>query len=147
MWNPDVQYFMEMWEEASKEEFVKNQIRTLLTGQDFVMFFKKDGAIYGCEEDSRLTFAKIKVPDEDSKGEWSKEANFLGVNLTKGLKGDRVHNLFSKKDIKSIEVIDKDEAEKTLISQAKGKVSKDKIQAKDSKEPPGTIQLKDKDAV
>jgi uncharacterized lipoprotein YehR (DUF1307 family) len=149
MWNSDTQYFIERWNEISedkkRQEFIQSQVKSLLASEEFVMFFKKGGAIYGCDEDARLTFAKLKVPDEDSKGKWSKEANFLAINLTKGLKGDKVNNLFSVKDIKKIEILDKEEAEKKLIAQSNGKISKDKIQAKDTE--PGTIQLKDKNEV
>jgi hypothetical protein len=150
MWNSDTQYFVErwnkLWQEKENKELVKNQVKTLLGSEEFVMFFKKGGSIYACGEESRLVFARIKNPDEDSD-EWLKDANFLAVNLTKGLKENKVQNIFSDKDIKSIKVISEEEAEKILISQAKGKVVDAEVEEKDSDEPSGTIQLKDKDAV
>ena len=62
----------------------------------------------------------------------------------KGLKGNKVQNIFSEKDIKSIKIISEEDAEKTLVSQAKGKVADTDVEEKDSEEPQGTIQLKDK---
>jgi hypothetical protein len=145
MWNPDILYFVELWnniqEEEKKEELDKNKIKVLMSSEEFVMFFKKDNTIYACDENNRLIFAKIKVPDEDS-GEWLKEANFMAVNLTKGLKGEKLQNLFSNKDLKSIKVISEEKAEEILLSQAKGKIIDSKV--KKSEEEVGTIQLKDK---
>ena len=143
MFNSDMQYFSRRWnnlcEADEKKELVKNQVKTLLASEDFVMYFKKNGDVYACGEESRLTFARIKNP-EDSDG-WLENANFLAVNLTKGLK-DKVQNIFSDKDINKIKIISEDEAEKILISQAKGKVTDAKVEDRD--EEPGTIQLKDK---
>lgn len=144
MWNPDIQYFVELWNniqtEEKKDEINKNKIKVLMTSEEFVMFFKKNNTIYACDEDNRLIFAKMKVPDDDS-GEWLKEANFMAINLTKGLKGEKLQNLFSNKDIKSIKIISEDAAEKILLSQTKGTIADSKV--KDSEEEVGTIQLKD----
>jgi uncharacterized lipoprotein YehR (DUF1307 family) len=136
--------FIKIWLENEDNE---KQIKTLLGGQEFVMFFQKGDSLYGGTEDTRLTFAKIKHPDEETSDEWVKDANFMAVNLTKSLKGTKVHNLFSKKDIKDIKIIDQDEAEKLLLKQAKNKkISADKIEpVKDDEDPTmNTIQLKDK---
>jgi hypothetical protein len=144
MWNPDIQYFVELWNniqtEEKKDEINKNKIKVLMTSEEFVMFFKKNNTIYACDEDNRLIFAKMKVPDDDS-GEWLKEANFMAINLTKGLKGEKLQNLFSNKDIKSIKIISEDAAEKILLSQTKETIADSKV--KDSEEEVGTIQLKD----
>lgn len=144
MWNPDIQYFVELWNniqtEEKKDEINKNKIKVLMTSEEFVMFFKKNNTIYACDEDNRLIFAKMKVPDDDS-GEWLKEANFMAINLTKGLKGEKLQNLFSNKDIKSIKIISEEAAEKILLSQTKGTIAGSKV--KDSEEEVGTIQLKD----
>jgi hypothetical protein len=147
-----IRTFLEVWIENEADEDHKRQIQTLLGTEEFVMFFKKDGGapggfVYGGTEDSRLTFAKIKNPDEDTSDEWVKDANFMAVNLTKALKGSKVHNLFSKKDIKSIEIIDREEAEKLLLKQAKNKkIEAEKIEPTkdDPQQPIGTIQIKDK---
>ena len=40
--------------------------------------------IYGAPEGSRVTFAKMRDPDdEDNTPGWLKEANFMATNLTK----------------------------------------------------------------
>jgi hypothetical protein len=142
-----IKTFLEVWVENEADEDHKRQIQTLLSTEEFVMFFKKDGSIYGGTEDSRLTFAKIKNPDEETSDEWVKDANFMAVNLTKALKGSKVHNLFSKKDVKTIEIIDREEAENLLLKQAKNKkIEAEKIEPtkEDPQQPIGTIQIKDK---
>lgn len=141
MWDRDIKHFMTIW----LEDDDANQIKTLLDGQDFVMFFKKDKYVYGASEDGRLVFAKMKHPDEEVNKDWLKEATFMAVNLTKALDGDKVHSIFTKADLKKIKVIDREVAEKTLISQIGKTVKANEIPPKKHDDMPvGTIQIKDK---
>ena len=144
MWDTDLKHFIKIWEDEDAA-----QISALLNGQEFVMFFEKDKSVYGADEDARLVFARIKNPDKETTKDWVKEANFMAINLTKALTGDKVHNMFSKADIKKIKILDEEEAEKKLIAQSKNKkVKAGEISPKEPKDPEqtvGTIQIKDKE--
>ncbi len=98
------------WFEENQDK--KQKVRNLLDGQNMIMFFTKDQSIFGCPEESRLVFARMMSPDED----WDDDANFSAFDLLKTLAGDQVENLFSKKDLTKIKVIDKDKAEDMLIN-------------------------------
>lgn len=77
-----------------------------LTDQ-FVFFFKKDKNYYGADESSRVIFARMKNPDKDSGASWRKNASFSAINLK-----DSKQYIFNYSDLKSIKIIDKEEAEK-----------------------------------
>ena len=112
---------MDTWDEVLfEQEEIEGKINSLLDGQDNILFFKKGGDIFGASEDSRIVFAKLKTPDdeEDLPSGWDKEANFDAWNLTKGLQSAPSHQLFSKKDLKGIKVIDRDTAFDELKDQA-----------------------------
>ena len=95
-----------------EEERVRKAIECLLDNHDFVMFFKKGDDVFGCGEDGRVTFAKIKHPDEECPSGWEKDANFSALNLNKAVLGDPVQHIFTYKD--KIKIIDRDEAYKIL---------------------------------
>lgn len=102
-------------------EDLQDRIRILLDGQNLILFFKKDGDIYGAPEESRIIFSKIKKPDSETSKDWVKEAHFIAINLSKALHGERTQNMFDQKDLKDIHVLDKDEAEKALMKGSKSK--------------------------
>jgi hypothetical protein len=132
------------WVDFMENEEVKKQIELLMDGQSLIFFFKKDNDIYGSGEDGRLTFARMKNPTEDGK-DWKKEANFMAINLSRTLKGEKVHNIFASKDLNKIKVLDKDDALSELAKKARGKVEADKIEPKDDNDPEtsqGQVQLK-----
>jgi hypothetical protein len=146
---------MDIWDQACYEEQIvedmKNQIQTLLDGQNLVMFFKKGDKLYGTSEESRVIFAKMKHPDEDVSSAWKKDASFMALSLDKALTGVKAHNIFSDKDMKEIKIIDKEKMEKLLLDRSK-KVKKPKpntIEPTDQEpiepdKPQGMINLKDK---
>jgi len=134
---------VDTWNQYLESEDKENKIKTLLDGQGLILFFKKDGQIYGAPEESRLIFAKMKTPDEDVNDDWIKEANFMALNLKKALLGKEIESMFSTKDLKSIKIIDRDEAEKLL----KKLPSSDKqidYKPPHDEEGAGVIKLKDK---
>lgn len=131
---------IDTWDQYLEEEEIGNQIDLLLNGQPFVMFFKKGKEIYGATEEGRLTFARMKGDDEDE--EWKKEANFMGINLTKAIQGHKVHNMFSLNDLKKIKILDKEKVKKTLVDKAKNQKNIKTIEPdKEDDAPPGTITL------
>lgn len=109
--------FSQFIHEANNTE---TQIEALLNGQNLIMFFKKDGKIYGAGEDGRLTFARMKdKKDDDVSQEWRKEANFSAIDLGRALEGVKTFNVFAYKDLKDIQVIDRDKAKIALEKLAK----------------------------
>lgn len=100
-------------------EEIRDRIRILLDGQNLILFFKKDGDIYGAPEESRIVFSKLKQPDDETTKDWVKEAHFIAINLSKAVHGERTQNMFDQKDLKKIHVIDKEEAEEALVKKAK----------------------------
>lgn len=87
------------------------KIKAMLEDNGLVLFFKKDGKIYGSPESSRLVFARMKDPEDEA---WAKEANFMAYDLGEAAKGNKVQVLYGMKDLDSIEIIDQEIAEKLL---------------------------------
>jgi len=92
---------MNKWDNI-KEDFEKNCI---IEDNNLVFFFKKEGKLYGAPEQSRLTFAKMKNPNEDEK-EFCADATFKGFELNSEEKKELI---FTYKDLDKIEVVDKSE--------------------------------------
>jgi len=128
---------IDTWDQYLVEEEEENKIDLLLNGQPFVMFFKKGKEVYGATEEGRLVFAKMKGDDEDE--EWKKEANFMGINLTKALQGAKVHNMFSTKDLDKIKILDQEDVKNILATKTKS--AKPIEPEKEDDTPPGTITL------
>lgn len=118
------------------------------------MFFSKGEDVFGTGEDGRVVFAKLKKPDEETTPGWVEEASFSAINLSKAVNGNPAQHVFSKKDLKEIKIIDRDDAAKKLESHVgKGKEISSPIKVinisslfdKDSDEAPNFIQAKEKE--
>ena len=101
---------MNLWEEA--ESSVK--INSLIQNNELVLFFKKEGTIYGSPESGRVTFAKMKNPDDDLPEGWLDEANFVAYDLEKAMKGQKVQRVFDHKDLGKMKILDEEEVKKKL---------------------------------
>ncbi len=108
------------------EENLDSKINSLLDGEEFTLFFKKDNEIFASKEEGRVVFAKLKSSDTDVPKNWFDEANFSACNLSKLVKDEESNHLFGKKDFKKIKVLNRDEAFDELK-----KVSKDFCNPKD----------------
>lgn len=116
--SPDLYEIMARWDDQLREER-KEKLRALLDSR-LILFFNKDGEYYGCPEEARLIFAKLKTPDEDVTPSWEEEAAFIGLNLSRALEDDEPpKRIFYKKDLKGIKIIDRDELEKLLFTKKK----------------------------
>jgi hypothetical protein len=114
----DFHKYADLWEKHLEGQH-QDQIRNLLEGNGLILFFIKDSEVFGAGEDSRVTFARMKNPSEEEGTEWANEATFGAFNLTKALHGHAARSVFSKKDLKSLKIIEQQEAEKLLNQQAK----------------------------
>lgn len=105
---------MDIWDENINAER-KEKLKQAMEGE-LSFFFKFKDEIFGCPEESRLVFAKLKTPDEDVTPAWATEAGFLGINLSRALEEEQFpRRLFYKKDLNGIKIIDREVAEKELI--------------------------------
>lgn len=137
---------IDTWDEAVENDNKKAKIKSLIDGQGLIMFFKKDGNIFGAPENSRIVFAKMKNPDEDVTPDWENEANFGAFNLMQALQGNSAENIFSAKDMPKIIVINQDEAEKSLMSCPSSPEPTQLDPMHSTKQGIGVIKLKDKKA-
>lgn len=92
-------------------------------------------------------FARLKHPDEDLPFGWSKDANFSVFNLSAMLTGANPERVFGKSDLKSLKVIDRDEAEHQL-SKIKPKKAEQPtitvINRRDDEESPKFIKARER---
>jgi len=100
--------------EYLKLEKVKEMIK-----EHLVLFFKKGDEYFGCPEESRLVFAKLKNPDDEEDKTWADDAAFMAFNLSKALEDDEPpKKLFYKKDLDDLEMVDRDQIEKEINKKA-----------------------------
>lgn len=101
--------------------FIQQQLRSerldeLEGDEDMSFFFKKGDEIFGAPEESRVTFARLKNPDEDADKSWAADAAFYALSMDRKIEGEQAQRMFTKKDLPAIHVISKEEAIKKLRS-------------------------------
>ena len=126
------------------KESKHNKVQSLVNGQNLILFFTKNSALFGAPEESRLVFAKMKSPDEDMPDGWEDEANFIAFDLMRALAGERIENMFGKKDLNDIKIIDPEKAATMLMKVHDKSKSTNLKNARQSKHGVGMLQLKDK---
>lgn len=87
----------------------ESNINDFIDNKQIIFFFKHEDEYYGASEDSRLVFAGIK------DGTFPADSEFIGIKLKKNME-DPKEKRFSKKDIKSIKVVDERDAIKGVKS-------------------------------
>lgn len=98
---------MKSWTIFLKE---KEQIPQIPQEEEgYTLFFKKDGRYYAVKEGNRIIFAKIKTKDIKDLSTDKEEIKFLAKDI---LSGKEV--AFTPKDVKKIEVCEKEEVEKNV---------------------------------
>lgn len=117
----------QIWHEQIADD-KKTRARMILDGSNILFFFTYKGDLYGSGESARVTYAKMRDPDdEDHTPGWLKDASFSASNLFKCVDGETENQtIFSQKDMKDIDVItDKNKVEKLLMKHAENdRVSK-----------------------
>jgi hypothetical protein len=86
----------------------------LFKENDLCLFFKKDGSLYGTTETGRITFARMKNPESKEDKDWAKEASFSAYDLEKSADGEKSMTVFHSDDIKDIDIVSQEKAEKHL---------------------------------
>lgn len=125
---------MDIWDTWLETKGHKAKISSIIDNNELILFFKKNNKIYGAPEESRLIFAKIKNKDKDIPP----SASFAAYDLEQAAKGKETMQIFSKKDLEGIKVIQREKAERLIY-----KKSKNTITFKDKDATPGIINLKD----
>jgi hypothetical protein len=115
---------MDKWDYQLYLHEKEAQIDDLLNKKGLILFFKKDGDIFGAPEEARLTFSKLKNPDEDTGPNWQDEAKFIAHNLLSSLMGNPLETMFGFSDLPKIQVIDREAAVKHLMKPKKPKKKK-----------------------
>jgi len=110
--------YLDKWDATCLQEKRDNQIRLLVDGQDFVLFFEFEDDIYATHEPHRVTFARMKSEDDEDDLDITK-AKFTAFNLSKAVSGKTAQDLFYMEDIPNIDVISKEEAMEKLSKQSK----------------------------
>lgn len=113
-------YLMDQWDAHLKNQKKHKKLSNLLDQQGLSLFFRKDGEIFGCPEDSRVIFARLKTGDtkEPFMPNFKEDIRFVAFNLDKAIHGkeeESIQTLFGFKDLKNIKVISKEKAIKSLI--------------------------------
>ena len=119
VWGTPLGYEMRVsldnWNTILLREQKNRQIKLFLEGQNFVLFFEFSKDIYATTEPHRVTFAKLKDPDEESPIEWCQEAHWTAFNLSKAILGRPAQEIFDYSDTDKIDVISKDDAYDKLV--------------------------------
>jgi len=96
---------MDTWDESLLQE-EENLIKSVANHPGFMLFFKKGDGLFAAPEESRVIFAKLKGQNDDEiTDDWKDEANFVALDLLKGLRGEKTPSLFSNRDMPEIELI------------------------------------------
>lgn len=111
----DFRPLLDHWDQILFQENKKKQLDELFDKHDLTLFFKKDKQIYGCPEEGRVIFAKLKAGDNLSAMMIGKkeDVKFLAYNLSKAMYGNEdeaIQTLLGKPDLKSIKVISREKA-------------------------------------
>lgn len=94
--------------------FVENKIKKLIDEHDLMLFFKKDGDIYGTNEEGRLSYATML--DKNENKNVKKELRFSAYNLSQSMTDELKQYVFTYKDVKKIKknIISQEKAEEEL---------------------------------
>jgi hypothetical protein len=108
---------MDKWDDYLEDE---GKVRTVMDGHNLILFFQKDGELFGAPEESRVTFARLKNPEPDDAPGFQDEASFIALNLIDALIGKMNQSVFGFKDLPKIKILDREDCEKKLHAKAKG---------------------------
>lgn len=109
---------LDIWDTYLLENDNEATIRNLIDQNGLIMFFKKGDDYFGCGEDGRIIYAKMKNPDDDMPDGWQDEASFTATNISKMVRGEPSQQVLDYKSIKKLKVVDSDEVIEKLKNDA-----------------------------
>jgi hypothetical protein len=110
---------IDIWESSSKDMDMRAKLNGLLDRSDFSLFFQKGDSFFGAPEESRVIFARLKNPDEDTPEEWVNQASFMAINLDDMDDGRGIQSVFGGKDLPEIKIIDQGKVVDGLVGRKK----------------------------
>jgi hypothetical protein len=111
----ELREYINLWLEAKTKEVKRDSVRSLLDANNFVFFFKKGNNLFAAPETSRVMFARMKNPDEETTEEAKKEQSFLALDLDSALEGEKAERIIKYEDLKELKVLDRDKVEEMLV--------------------------------
>lgn len=100
--NPNLSDFKK-WMTANnflEDDNKENKLRSLIDANGLIMFFQKDQDMFGCPENGRIAFARMKSEDD-------KEANFVALKLSSD---EPARHIIQSKDLNDLKIIDVEDA-------------------------------------
>ena len=88
-----------------EDENKENRLRSLIDANGLIMFFQKDKEMFGCPENGRIAFARMKSEDD-------KEANFVALKLSSD---EPARHIIQSKDLDEIKIIDVEDAIQGIV--------------------------------
>lgn len=110
--------FISRWAEIQEDKDLMSQIRQGIDQKGLCFFFLSPDGVFGGPEDSRMSFARMRHPDED---EADMASDFLGISLNDILTGGSTERVFGKPDIDNLQVLDIDSAVEKILNSFKSK--------------------------
>jgi len=84
------------WMKISENEDKEDKLRNLINANGLILFFQKDESMFGCPENSRIAFARMKSEKDE-------EANFSAINLSSD---EPAQHIIQFKDLDNLKVVD-----------------------------------------
>lgn len=88
-----------------EDENKENRLRSLIDANGLIMFFKKDKEMFGCPENGRIAFARMKSEDD-------KEANFVALKLSSD---EPARHIIQSKDLDNLKIVDVEDAIQGIV--------------------------------
>lgn len=97
---------MDKWTYLEAQE-KENKLRDLINTNGLVMFFQKDKNMFGCPEQGRIAFARMKSEDDMN------DANFIALNLSSD---EPARHIIQSSDLDKIKITDLESVIKKILS-------------------------------
>ena len=101
----DFRRLMDKWDTFKENEDKEDKLRSLINSNELIMFFKKGDSMFGCPENGRIAFARMKSEDDV-------EANFIALNLSSD---EPARHVIQSKDLDNLKIVDIDKVIKKIV--------------------------------
>lgn len=89
-----------------EDENKENRLRDLINTNGLIMFFQKDDSMFGCPENGRIVFARMKSE------EGMNDANFIALNLSSD---EPSRQIIQNDDLNKLKIVDLEDAIKKIV--------------------------------
>lgn len=95
-----------MWDNYVENEDKEAKLRDLINSNGLVMFFQKNDDFFGCPEQGRIVFAKMKSEDGMD------DANFVALNLSSD---EPARHIVQSNDLDALQIVDIEDAISKIV--------------------------------